>query len=74
MKKHTGKGKKKKKKFISPTVVVPFVESGLIENASFRCVRFQDDRVCLDEVFKRIDPGLGLKLIYSEAPSKDGLK
>lgn len=71
MKKQAGKSKKKKKKLISPAVAVPFVESELIENASYKCVRFKDERVCLDEVFKRLDPTLGLKLIYSEAPSTE---
>ncbi|PMU20718.1 MULTISPECIES: ImmA/IrrE family metallo-endopeptidase [unclassified Pseudomonas] len=71
MKKHTGKGKKKKKKHNAPTVSVPFVEPDFIENTSYKCVRFQDDRVCLDEIFKRLSPALGLKLVYSEKPSKE---
>ena len=69
MKKLGAKEKKRKKKPKVQWVSVPFLEPELIEDESYRRVRFRDDKVSLDEVCARLDAEVGLKVIYSTEAS-----
>jgi Zn-dependent peptidase ImmA (M78 family) len=69
MKKLGQKEKKRKKKKKILRVSVPFLESTVIEEESYRRVRFRDERVSLEDVCAKLEAEVGLQIIYATEPS-----
>jgi Zn-dependent peptidase ImmA (M78 family) len=65
MKKLGAKEKKSKKKHKVVSIPVPFLDPEVIEDESYRRVRFRDDRVSLEEVCAKLEIELGLHVVYS---------
>ncbi|MEZ1316981.1 ImmA/IrrE family metallo-endopeptidase [Pseudomonas fluorescens] len=65
MKKLGSKEKQRKKKKKAVSIPVPFLEPDFIENTSYRCVRFREDRVSLEDVCSMLEVESGLRVIFS---------